>query len=163
MIRNALIVTILCLSLLVKVVVILVLTDVVGFYRVNYSHDYGAYALIFGLNAYIPLYALPVPTLFLSILAFSAFLGVEKMLSVEEITEYIGGISMLSTAAFFISGLVTVLLLTDPGSTVSRIIFLNAMGAAMVGIVVGMLSITTCVSVEVIRNRRERKRRESIS
>ena len=167
MIRNALVVTILYFLLLTAIVALLVLIDLVGFYRVNYSHDYGAYALTFGLNTYIPLYALPIPTLFLSILAFGVFLGAEKRLSVEEITEYTGGAAMLSAGAFFVSGLITVLLLTDPGSTVSRIIFLNAMGAAMVGMVVGMFSITTCVLTEVVRNQLEkralRKRRESIN
>ena len=166
MVRNAIFSTLATVVLFTTIVIMLVVVDVIGCYRVNYAADYGAYALTFGLGTYIPLYALPVPVIFLMTLLFGTFLGIEKKLSAEEILEYIGGTAMLSAGAFFIAGLI-VALVTGPPNMLSRIIFLNGMGGAMVGITIGMLSITSCVLTEVMRNRRIKrmlkKRRESIN
>ena len=152
MVKNAVLCTTITFTLFALVVTALVALDIIGLYRVNYSADYGAYALTFGLGTYVPLYSLPVPAIFLATLVFGFFMGIERKLSAEEILEYTGGIAMLSAIAFFIGGMIATLA-TGPPSTLSRIIFVNGMGGAMVGLVVGMFSITTCVTLETLRNR----------
>ena len=151
--KSAILCTTLTIALLTVLTVLLVITDIVELNRISYSDDYGAYALIFSPGIYIPLYALPAPSVFLATLVFIVFLGVERKLSLEEITERTGGISMLSAILLFIGGLIATLI-TDPPNMVSRVIFTNTMGATIVGVAIGMLSIATCVLAETIRNRR---------